>query len=107
MKENVVQELQQMQPNEQTKQKMLDILKRFHSEEEMDSTDEDSFEDSALSEETMEKIMSGMFLLNTYPLLRVSSNCSTPAPPVKQIFIHGWVRLILFSFHYRTRNQFR
>jgi len=41
MKENVVQELQQMQPNEQTKQKMLDILKRFHAEEEMDSTDED------------------------------------------------------------------
>jgi len=36
MKENVVQELQQMQPDEQTKNKMLDILKRFHSEEEMD-----------------------------------------------------------------------
>lgn len=60
MKENIVQELQQMQPNEQSKQKMLDILKRFHSEEEMDGMDEeDSFEDSALSEETMEKIMSG------------------------------------------------
>lgn len=41
MKENVVQELQQMQPDEQTKHKMLDILKRFHSEEEMDSLDED------------------------------------------------------------------
>jgi hypothetical protein len=41
MKENVVQELHQMQPNEQTKQKMLDILKRFHSEEEMDNMDED------------------------------------------------------------------
>ncbi|KAL2323679.1 hypothetical protein Fmac_028058 [Flemingia macrophylla] len=36
MKENVVQELQQMQPDEQTENKMLDILKRFHSEEEMD-----------------------------------------------------------------------
>lgn len=72
MKENIVQELQQMQPNEQTKQKMLDILKRFHSEEEMDGMDEeDSFEDSALSEETMETIMSGMFLLNTFPLLCV------------------------------------
>ncbi|WJX10324.1 hypothetical protein P8452_01062 [Trifolium repens] len=59
MKENVVQELHQMQPNEQTKQKMLDILKRFHSEEEMDNMDEDSFEDSTLSEETMEKILSG------------------------------------------------
>ena len=41
MRENVVQELQQMQPDEQTKHKMLDILKRFHSEEEMDSIDED------------------------------------------------------------------
>ncbi|XP_058728464.1 uncharacterized protein LOC131600298 [Vicia villosa] len=59
MKENVVQELQQMQPDEQTKHKMLDILKRFHSEEEMDNTDEDSFEDSTLSEETIEKILSG------------------------------------------------
>ncbi|QCE15421.1 zinc finger HIT domain-containing protein 2 isoform X1 [Vigna unguiculata] len=56
MKENVVQELQQMQPDEQTKNKMLDILKRFHSEEEMD---EDSFADSTLSEETMEKLLSG------------------------------------------------
>jgi len=41
MKENVVQELQQMQPNEQTKHIMLDILKRFHSEGELDSMDED------------------------------------------------------------------
>lgn len=41
MKENVVQELQQMQPDEQTKHKMLEILKRFHSEEEMDNMDED------------------------------------------------------------------
>lgn len=56
MKENVVQELQQMQPDEQAKNKMLDILKRFHSEEEMD---EDSSADSTLSEETMEKILSG------------------------------------------------
>ncbi|CAJ1974443.1 unnamed protein product [Sphenostylis stenocarpa] len=56
MKENVVQELQQMQPDEQTKNKMLDILKRFNAEEEMD---EDSFADSTLSEETMEKLLSG------------------------------------------------
>ncbi|XP_020232036.1 zinc finger HIT domain-containing protein 2 [Cajanus cajan] len=56
MKENVVQELQQMQPDEQAKNKMLDILKRFHSEEEMD---EDSSADSTLSEETMEKFLSG------------------------------------------------
>ncbi|XP_061354774.1 uncharacterized protein LOC133299331 isoform X2 [Gastrolobium bilobum] len=56
MQENVVQELQQMQPDEQTKHKMLDILKRFHSEEEMDSMDEDY---STLSEEIMEKVLSG------------------------------------------------
>ncbi|KAG5045794.1 hypothetical protein AAZX31_06G127200 [Glycine max] len=56
MKENVVQELHQMQPDEQTKNKMLDILKRFHSQEEMD---ENSFADSTLSEETMENFLSG------------------------------------------------
>ncbi|KAE9595412.1 hypothetical protein Lal_00031279 [Lupinus albus] len=59
MQENVVQELQQMQPEEQTKHKMLDILKRFHSEEEMDSMDEDSSADSTLAEETLEKVLSG------------------------------------------------
>ncbi|KAK7269071.1 hypothetical protein RIF29_21787 [Crotalaria pallida] len=59
MKENVVQELQQMQPDEESKHKMLDILKRFHSEEEMDSMDEDSSADSTLSEETLEKLLSG------------------------------------------------
>lgn len=41
MKENVVEELQQLQPDNETKQKMLDILKRFHEEEETDSMDED------------------------------------------------------------------
>ena len=42
MRENVVQELQQIQPDEQTKHKMLDILKRFHSEEEMDDSIDDN-----------------------------------------------------------------
>ncbi|KAL2551043.1 HIT-type Zinc finger family protein [Forsythia ovata] len=56
MRENVVQEMQQLQPDNETKQKMLDILKRFHEEEETDSMDED---DSYLSEETIQKIMSG------------------------------------------------
>ncbi|KAM7525927.1 hypothetical protein LguiA_015829 [Lonicera macranthoides] len=56
MKENVVEELQQLQPGDETKQKMLDILRRFHSEEETDSMDED---DSTLSEETIQKILSG------------------------------------------------
>ncbi|KAF8379758.1 hypothetical protein HHK36_029207 [Tetracentron sinense] len=80
MRENVVEELQQMQPDDETKRKMLDILKRFHSEEEMDSMDEDAIytsidfslilivyillvEDvipkSTLSEETIQKILSG------------------------------------------------
>lgn len=45
-----------MQPDDENKRKMLDILKRFHSEEETDSMDED---DSTLSEETMEKLLSG------------------------------------------------
>ena len=37
----MVDELQQLRPDDETKQKMLDILKRFHSEEEMDDMDED------------------------------------------------------------------
>lgn len=56
MRENVVDELQQAQPDDKTKQKMLDILKRFHSEEKMDSMDED---DSTLSEEIIQKVLSG------------------------------------------------
>lgn len=41
MRDNVVEELQQLEPNDATKQKMMDILQRFHTqEEEMDSTDE-------------------------------------------------------------------
>lgn len=41
MRENVVEELGQMQPGDETKRKMLEILKRFHSEEETDPLDED------------------------------------------------------------------
>lgn len=53
-----MEELQQMQPDDTSRQKMLDILKRFHSEEEeeMDDMDED---DSTLSEETIQRILSG------------------------------------------------
>lgn len=40
MRENVMEEMQQIQPEDETKRKMLDILKRFHSEE-MNSDDED------------------------------------------------------------------
>ncbi|KAI8003889.1 hypothetical protein LOK49_LG08G00623, partial [Camellia lanceoleosa] len=41
MRENVVEEMRQLQPDDENKQKILDILKRFHSEEEMDNMDED------------------------------------------------------------------
>lgn len=39
----MMEELQQMQPGEETKRKMMDILKRFHSEDndEVSSDDED------------------------------------------------------------------
>ncbi|XP_004245472.1 uncharacterized protein [Solanum lycopersicum] len=56
MRENVMEELQHLQPNDGSKQKMLDILKRFHSEDEADIMDED---DSPLSEETIQKVLSG------------------------------------------------
>lgn len=46
-----------MQPDDETKHKMMDILKRFHSEEETESMDED--EDTTLSEGTIQKILSG------------------------------------------------
>ncbi|RZC62855.1 hypothetical protein C5167_024607 [Papaver somniferum] len=63
MRENVMAELHQTQPDDNSKQKMLDILKRFHSEEEpiedMDHSDNDDIDDRTLSEETMQKILSG------------------------------------------------
>ncbi|KAL3499172.1 hypothetical protein ACH5RR_038265 [Cinchona calisaya] len=61
MRENVEEELRQLQPDDQTKQKMLDILKRIHSQEdeEMDDIDDDSDSESLLSEESVQKILSG------------------------------------------------
>ncbi|KAL5551537.1 hypothetical protein UlMin_001713 [Ulmus minor] len=56
MQENVVGELRQMRPDDETKQKMLDILKRFHSEEETEEMDEEG--DPTLSEETIQKFLS-------------------------------------------------
>ncbi|CAI0408839.1 unnamed protein product [Linum tenue] len=42
MRENVVEELKHLKPGDDSKRKMVDILKRFHSqEEEMESMDED------------------------------------------------------------------
>lgn len=42
MRENVVEELRHVQPDDETKRKMMDILKRLHSEEEEDDLmDED------------------------------------------------------------------
>ncbi|KAG8382545.1 hypothetical protein BUALT_Bualt05G0088500 [Buddleja alternifolia] len=58
MRDNVMGELQKLQPNEESKSKMLDILKRFHEEEETDGMDEDET-GSSLSEETIQKILSG------------------------------------------------
>ncbi|XP_024986926.1 zinc finger HIT domain-containing protein 2 isoform X2 [Cynara cardunculus var. scolymus] len=60
MRDNVMGEMQQLEPGDDTKQKMLDILKRFHSEEETDNLDDDGLAESALSEETIQKIMSGL-----------------------------------------------
>ncbi|KAK1408199.1 hypothetical protein QVD17_39834 [Tagetes erecta] len=60
MRDNVMGEMQHLEPGDDTKQKMLDILKRFHSEEEAESMDDDGSADSALSEETIQKIMSGL-----------------------------------------------
>lgn len=59
MRDNVVEELRQIQPDNEAKQKMVDILKRFHAEDEADFMDEDASEESTLSEETIEKILSG------------------------------------------------
>ncbi|XP_027079733.1 zinc finger HIT domain-containing protein 2 isoform X1 [Coffea eugenioides] len=63
MRENVEEELRQLQPDDESKQKMLHILKRFHSEEqEMDYMDEhgsDSDSESLFAEETVRKILSG------------------------------------------------
>ncbi|XP_078148066.1 HIT-type Zinc finger family protein isoform X2 [Carex rostrata] len=57
MRDNVMEELQQMQPGEETKRKMMDILKRFHSEDNDEvSSDED---ESMLSEELIQKVISG------------------------------------------------
>ncbi|KAI4303617.1 hypothetical protein MLD38_039225 [Melastoma candidum] len=56
MKENVVEELRQARPDDATKRKMLDILKRLHAEEEEDGMDEGDF---GMSEETVQKILSG------------------------------------------------
>ncbi|KAK4787582.1 hypothetical protein SAY86_011415 [Trapa natans] len=58
MRENVVEELRHVQPDDETKRKMMDILKRLHSEEEEeDLMDED--DDESLSEESIHKILSG------------------------------------------------
>ncbi|KAM3402739.1 hypothetical protein ACQJBY_006512 [Aegilops geniculata] len=56
MRENVTEELKQIQPEDESKRKMLDILRRFHLEEEMESDGED---ESMLSEELIQKAISG------------------------------------------------
>lgn len=56
MRENVTEELKQIQPEDESKKQMLDILKRFHLEEEMES---DAGDESMLSEELIQKAISG------------------------------------------------
>lgn len=62
MRENVVDEMRQMQPDDETKRKMLEILKRLHSEEESDSIEEET--------DSMEE--DGMFLLLFFVALKCS-----------------------------------
>ncbi|KAJ0231264.1 hypothetical protein HA466_0299380 [Hirschfeldia incana] len=60
MRENVVDELRQVRSDEQTKTKMLEILKRFHEQEEDDDDDVmTDGEGSTLPEETIKKILAG------------------------------------------------
>lgn len=49
-------EMRQLRPDDESKKKMLEILKRFHAEDEEDSMDED---EATLSEETTQKVLSG------------------------------------------------
>ncbi|KAL9259798.1 Zinc finger HIT domain-containing protein [Drosera capensis] len=55
MRENVLEELRQLKPDDGAKKKMLEILKRFHSEEEDVMEDDETM----LSEETIQKVLSG------------------------------------------------
>lgn len=64
MRENVVDELRQVRSDDQTKTKMLEILKRFHSEEEeedlgIDSITDDEGSSLSLPEEIIQKILAG------------------------------------------------
>ncbi|KAD5508221.1 hypothetical protein E3N88_15924 [Mikania micrantha] len=96
MRDNVMEEMQQLEPGDDTKLRMLDILKRFHSEEEAESMidDDDGSGDSALSEETIQKIMAGTQLVQ--PIAKHESDLSdhtheippgpeTALPPVSKL----------------------
>ncbi|XP_020588912.1 zinc finger HIT domain-containing protein 2, partial [Phalaenopsis equestris] len=56
MRENVIEELHQIQCCDETRRKMQEILRRVHSEDDKDSDGEDG---SILSEETVTKFLSG------------------------------------------------
>ncbi|KNA14074.1 hypothetical protein SOVF_110720 isoform B [Spinacia oleracea] len=56
MRENVVDGMRQLRPDDESKKKMLEILKRYHAEDEEDDMDED---EATLSEETIETVLSG------------------------------------------------
>ncbi|XP_010484143.1 PREDICTED: zinc finger HIT domain-containing protein 2-like [Camelina sativa] len=60
MRDNVNDELKQVRSDDQTKTKMLEILKRFHEEDGgIDSITDDDDEGSILPEEIMQRIMNG------------------------------------------------
>lgn len=56
MRENVMEELKQIQPDDETKRKTLDILKRVHLEDEMSFDEEEDVDDV------------GMHLSSLYPV---------------------------------------
>ncbi|XP_031476552.1 uncharacterized protein LOC116248093 isoform X1 [Nymphaea colorata] len=60
MRENVMEELRHIQPEDETKRKMLELLKRFHLDE-LDKPFEIEIDkgDSLLSEDTIQKVLRG------------------------------------------------
>ena len=73
MRENVMEEMKLMQSDEQTKRKMLDILKRFHSEEQegMDDSMDDDDDDPEDGNFQLIMMISGNFFF----IVIIIENC--------------------------------
>jgi hypothetical protein len=73
MRENVMEEMKLMQSDEQTKRKMLDILKRFHSEEQegMDDSMDDDDDDPEDGNFQLIMMISGIFFF----IVIIIENC--------------------------------